>query len=130
MPRAQAPRRQRCWGNDIGVGKASCNACGSKWDNRLLADVDSFAPNPFGLYGMLGNAWQWTADCWHANYVDAPDDGSAWTEENCDKHVIGGGSWDRLPIFIRSSARSGSGLSGGDYDYSTLAGFRVARDLP
>jgi formylglycine-generating enzyme required for sulfatase activity len=95
-----------------------------------LADVDSFAPNPFGLYGMLGNAWQWTADCWHANYVDAPDDGSAWTEESCDKHVIRGGSWDRLPIFIRSAARSGSGLSGGDYDYSTLAGFRFARDLP
>ena len=91
-----------------------------------MADVDSFAPNPFGLYGMLGNAWQWTADCWHANYVDAPDDGSAWTEESCDKHVIRGGSWDRLPIFIRSAARSASGLSGGDYDYSTLAGFRVA----
>ena len=60
----------------------------------------------------------------------AQDDGSAWIEENCDKHVSRGGSLDRLPIFIRSSARSGSGLSGGDYDYSTLAGFRVARDLP
>ena len=71
----------RWWGNDIGAGKANCNGCGSKWDNRLFADVDSFAPNPFGLYGMLGNAWQWTADCWHPNYVGAPRDGSAWTEE-------------------------------------------------
>ncbi len=62
----------RWWGNDIGIGKANCNGCGSKWDNRLLADVDSFAPNPFGLYGMLGNAWQWTADCWHPNYVGTP----------------------------------------------------------
>ena len=62
----------RWWGNDIGVGRANCNGCGSKWDNRLFADVDSFEPNPFGLYGMLGNAWQWTADCWHPNYVDAP----------------------------------------------------------
>jgi len=61
----------RWWGNDIGVGKANCNGCGSKWDNRLLADVDSFRPNPFGLYGMLGNAWQWTADCWHRNFVGA-----------------------------------------------------------
>jgi formylglycine-generating enzyme required for sulfatase activity len=120
----------RWWGNDIGVGKANCNGCGSKWDNRLLTDVDSFAPNPFGLYGMLGNAWQWTADCWHPNYVGAPQDGSAWTDATCDKHVIRGGSWDRLPIFVRSAARSASSLSGGDYDYSTLAGFRVARDLP
>ena len=120
----------RWWGNDIGVGKANCNGCGSKWDNRLLADVDSFRPNPFGLYGMLGNAWQWTADCWHRNFVGAPQDGSAWTEGTCDKHVIRGGSWSNLPVFVRSAARSGSGLNGGDYDYSSLTGFRVARDLP
>jgi formylglycine-generating enzyme required for sulfatase activity len=120
----------RWWGNDIGVGKANCNGCGSKWDNRLLADVDSFRPNPFGLYGMLGNAWQWTADCWHRNFVGAPQDGSAWTEGACDKHVIRGGSWSNLPVFVRSAARSGSGLNGGDYDYSSLTGFRVARDLP
>jgi formylglycine-generating enzyme required for sulfatase activity len=120
----------RWWGNDVGIGKANCNGCGSKWDNRLLADVDSFAPNPFGLYGMLGNAWQWTADCWHPNYVRAPQDGSAWTEKDCKRYVIRGGSWDNLPTFVRSAARSGSGPSGGEYDYSSLTGFRVARDLP
>ena len=120
----------RWWGNDIGVAKANCNGCGSQWDNRLLADVDSFRPNSFGLYGMLGNAWQWTGDCWHRNFVGAPQDGSAWTEEACDKHVIRGGSWSNLPVFVRSAARSGSGLNGGDYDYSSLTGFRVARDLP
>ena len=43
----------RWWGNDIGVGKTNCNGCGSKSDNRRLADVDSFAPNPFGIDGML-----------------------------------------------------------------------------
>jgi formylglycine-generating enzyme required for sulfatase activity len=120
----------RWWGNDIGADRANCNGCGSKWDNRLFADVDSFKPNPFGLYGMLGNAWQWTADCWHPNYVDAPDDGSAWKDESCDKHVIRGGSWSNLPVFVRSAARSGSGRNSGDYDYSSLTGFRVARDLP
>jgi len=120
----------RWWGNDVGIGKANCNGCGSKWDNRLLADVDSFAPNPFGLYGMLGNAWQWTADCWHPNYVRAPQDGSAWTDKDCKRYVIRGGSWDNLPTFVRSAARSGSGPGGGEYDYSSLTGFRVARDLP
>jgi len=120
----------RWWGNDVGIGKANCNGCGSKWDNRLLADVDSFAPNPFGLYGILGNAWQWTADCWHPNYVRAPQDGSAWTDKDCKRYVIRGGSWDNLPTFVRSAARSGSGPGGGEYDYSSLTGFRVARDLP
>jgi len=46
-----------------------------------------FAPNAFGLYGMLGNAWQWTEDCWHESYVGAPGDGSAWTNGACVKHV-------------------------------------------
>src|SRR6476659_11374528 len=86
--------RSRSW-----VDRANCNGCGSKWDNRLFADVDSFKPNPFGLYGMLGNAWQWTADCWHPNYVDAPENGSAWKDERCDKHVIRGGSWKQSPGF-------------------------------
>ena len=92
--------------------------------------MDSFKPNPFGLYGMLGNAWQWTADCWHPNYLGAPRDGSAWVGEDCDKHVIRGGSWSNLPNFVRSAARSGSGRNSGEYDYSSLTGFRVARDLP
>jgi len=120
----------RWWGDAIGTGNANCNGCGSQWDNRLFADVDSFAPNPFGLYGMLGNAWQWTADCWHPNYAGAPLDGSAWSEPNCGKHVIRGGSWHNLPVFVRSAARVGSERDGGESDYSGLAGFRVARDLP
>ena len=80
---------------------------------------------------MLGNAWQWTADCWHPSYAGAPKDGRAWTRGgDCSKHVIRGGSWDNTPIFVRSAARSGSSPNGGEFDYSSLAGFRVARDLP
>jgi formylglycine-generating enzyme required for sulfatase activity len=120
----------RWWGDAIGSNRANCNGCGSKWDNILLAYVDSFAPNPFGLYGMLGNAWQWTADCWHRNYVGAPLDGSAWVEKSCPKHVIRGGSWDNLPVFVRSASRSASTSNGGAFDYSSYAGFRIARDLP
>jgi formylglycine-generating enzyme required for sulfatase activity len=121
----------RWWGEAIGVNRANCNGCGSPWDDRLLANVDSFAPNPFGLFGMLGNAWQWTADCWHPNYLHAPDDGRAWSEKDCSKHVIRGGSWNSLPILVRSASRSFSTRDGGgEYDFSSLTGFRVARDLP
>src|ERR1700761_9458588 len=121
----------RWWGNEIGTGNANCNGCGSAFDNHVLADVDSFKPNPFGLYGVLGTAWQWTEDCWHPSYVGAPTDGRAWTGGDCSKHVIRGGSWDNVPLFIRSAARSGATAdTAGEYDDSTLAGFRVARDLP
>ena len=120
----------RWWGNAVGKDNANCNGCGSKWDNSVLATVDSFAANPFGLNGMLGNAWEWTADCWHVSYVGAPRDGRPWTSGACDKHVLRGGSWDNVPVFVRSAARSPGASDGGEYDYSSLAGFRVARDLP
>ena len=120
----------RWWGDAIGKGNANCNGCGSAWDNHVLADVDAFAANSFGLSGMLGNEWEWTEDCWHPSYAGAPADGSAWREPNCAKHVIRGGAWNNVPIFVRSAARNGASDEGDDYDYSTLSGFRVARDLP
>jgi formylglycine-generating enzyme required for sulfatase activity len=123
----------RWWGDGLGSGNANCNGCGSAADARVLTDVDSFQANPFGLFGMLGNAWQWTADCWHPSYRGAPLDGSAWTAANsgdCTRHVLRGGSWDNVPVFVRSAARTGAPAVKGEYDYSSLAGFRVARTLP
>jgi hypothetical protein len=57
-----------------------------------------------------------------------PRDGHAWTEPSCAKHVIRGGSWDNLPALVRSASRTSSAKD--QYDYSSLTGFRVARDLP
>ncbi len=62
----------RWWGDEIGGGNANCNGCGSQWDDQVLGPVDAFPANAFGLSGMLGNAWEWTADCWHPSYVGAP----------------------------------------------------------
>lgn len=83
-------------------------------------------PNPFGLYDMHGNVWEWVQDCWHMNYLGAPSDGRAWTS-NCgdDWRVIRGGSVNDYPPELRSAYRSGSNqnerISGG--------GFRLAKTL-
>jgi formylglycine-generating enzyme required for sulfatase activity len=120
----------RWWGDTIGVNHANCNGCGSQWDGREIAPVDSFAPNPFGLYDMLGNAWQWTEDCWHESYVGAPSDGSPWLTGDCGKRVLRGGSWSNVAVFVRAAARSHADAQGRDFDYSIYAGIRVARTLP
>lgn len=129
-----ATNTARWWGEALGKNKANCNGCGSPWDNQELADVDAFAANGFGLYGMLGNVWQWTEDCWHKSYVAAPTNGAVWDDKAggtpCPRHVLRGGAWDNLPVFVRSAARVPGSADGGEYDYSTLAGFRLARSLP
>src|SRR5271157_5316966 len=116
------------WGDDIklnGKAMANCKGCGSQWDGKQTAPVGSFVANRFGLYDMVGNVFEWTADCWHANYEGAPADGSAWTSGNCGVRVVRGGSWVDIPDFLRSAARIGVFT---DLRYHLL-GFRVARML-
>jgi formylglycine-generating enzyme required for sulfatase activity len=90
------------------------------------APVGSFRANGFGLHDMLGNAWQWVADCWHDNYVGAPDDGSAWiTGGNCGERVLRGGAWDYSPWDLRSANRDRNVIG-----YRSISlGFRLARTL-
>jgi formylglycine-generating enzyme required for sulfatase activity len=120
----------RWWGDEIGRGNANCTGCGSPWDGREIAPVGSFRANPFGLNDMLGNVWQWVEDCWHDTYLGAPADGSPWQEDGCRRRVMRGGSWSSLPVFLRSAARNSADAGGRDFDYSTYAGFRLARNLP
>jgi len=87
------------------------------------APVGRFQPNSFGLYDMLGNAWQWTEDCGNDNYNGAPTEGSAWTSGNCGQRVLRGGSWGGTPQVMRAAYRSryNSGVR------NNLNGFRIAR---
>ncbi len=86
----------------------------------------SFRPNDYGLYDVMGNAWEWVEDCWHDSYSGAPSDSRAWTTGgDCARRVLRGGSWNYEPRFLRSAIRlrNGSGLR------NNFAGFRIARTL-
>ena len=80
-------------------------------------------PNAYGLYGMLGNIGEWTADCGSTSLAQTPTDGSPKTTGPCVEHIGRGGSWWNDPYYIRAARR-----------YSTegryfIMGFRVAMDL-
>ncbi|MGQ0663560.1 MAG: SUMF1/EgtB/PvdO family nonheme iron enzyme, partial [Pseudomonadota bacterium] len=113
------------WGEEVGANNANCLGCGPGASAQTMP-VGSYPANPFGLYDMHGNVWEWTADCWNGSYGGAPADGSAWTIGECNKRVVRGGAWGLVAEEMRSARRDG--------DVATLRsgrrGFRVARDLP
>jgi formylglycine-generating enzyme required for sulfatase activity len=113
------------WGNEIEHNRANCDGCGSKWDNQQTAPVDAFSANPFGLYQMLGNVWEWVWDCWNDRYRGAPTNGTAWIEGDCSRRVVRGGSWAMKPRHLRLTTRH---WEMSDTRLNSL-GFRLARRL-
>jgi formylglycine-generating enzyme required for sulfatase activity len=113
------------WGDQVDTGRANCGDCGSKWDKKSTSPVGSFQANPFGLYDMNGDVWQWLNDCWNDNYRGAPTDGSAWATGNCERRVQRGGGWSNNSKYSRAALRSwdGAGIRYADN------GFRLARIL-
>jgi formylglycine-generating enzyme required for sulfatase activity len=135
----------RWWGNEIGMGMAHCDGCDKQAAppptivngtpiyppccyeyQRKTLPVDSFPANPFGLYGMLGNAGQWTQDCANEDYIGAPKDGKPWTSGDCNEREVRGFDWADTPWYIRSATRGGNPQKSA----SNGIGFRLAKTLP
>jgi formylglycine-generating enzyme required for sulfatase activity len=112
------------WGGETGEGNANCTGCDSEAINQT-SPVGSFPANPFGLYDMAGNVWQWVQDCYSRNYNQAPTDGSASDGQDCVYRVARGGSWNIGPEYARSAVRFRFPST-----YQAInRGFRVARTL-
>lgn len=94
------------WGNQLGQKLANCRGCGGQWDGQKTAPIGSFNPNRYGLYDTAGNVYEWCLDTKHANYQNAPVDGSAWVDKKAKKHMSRGGAWFMPPVDMSSFARS------------------------
>jgi formylglycine-generating enzyme required for sulfatase activity len=119
------------WGNSLSTAQANYDgtytyAGGAKGENRQRTlPVDSFKPNPWGLYQVHGNAYDWVEDCWQDSYQDAVADGSARTANDCTYHVLRGGAWHSYPRSLRAANRITYAATHREHGN----GFRVARTL-
>lgn len=105
----------------LGWPNAGCND-----GHADLSPVGRFRANAFGLHDVIGNVWEWTADCSTGSNVGRPTDGSAWTWlGGCKRRVMRGGGWLTPP----DRSRSGFHGDSEETDRADFVGFRVAREL-
>lgn len=126
----------RWWGNDPAPPGdkpgGHCLGCGSGTDGKGPAPARSLQPNPWGLYNVLGNVWEWVADTYCQDYTIRPSDGSARSADDCptkeqnNLRVFRGGSTFFGPEKMRSASRLRNFASFRNFS----VGFRVARNLP
>ncbi len=79
--------------------------------------VRKLEPNPWGLYDVHGNVWEWVLDCWNdaayrkrARDTPIPDPGLE--ADSCDapgaSRVLRGGAFVDVPRVLRSAIRDGN----------------------
>jgi len=73
--------------------------------NKETHRVGEKLANPWGLYDILGNLWEWCQDDWQEGYDHIPTDGTCWLN-NSNTKCCRGGSWGTIPASnCRSNAR-------------------------
>lgn len=92
-------------------------------------EVGTYPQNPWGLFDMHGNVWEWVQDVWHDTYEGAPADGTAWIDgaatDSTAVHVLRGGSWALAARSLRSANRGRNLPDLRDYYF----GLRVATTI-
>jgi formylglycine-generating enzyme required for sulfatase activity len=114
-------------GNNIGADIANYNGNypynnGAKgvYREKTVA-VGSFPPNPWGLYDMHGNVWEWCWD-WHGSYSSGAQTDPTGPSAGA-YHMLRGGGWDDNARYLRSASRR-YGVPSLRYEY---LGFRLVR---
>jgi formylglycine-generating enzyme required for sulfatase activity len=109
-------------GDTIDHGDANYFGTGEidRWEGT--SPVGSFPPNPWGLYDMHGNVWEWCRDFYDEDYYKSTLQHNPMNQTKSPYRVMRGGAWDYCPTGMRSAKRGGDlPTSAGD-----ARGFRCA----
>jgi formylglycine-generating enzyme required for sulfatase activity len=123
------------WTFDPAKGKDEFTGGGVGWGQMKVAPVGSFPANPWGLYDMVGNVYEWCADWWDGNYYKespvedpkGPDDASMRGRKEKDK-VVRSFCFCNMASNMRSGGRMHRGPDTRDSAHG--AGFRVCVEVP
>ncbi|MBP1682157.1 MAG: caspase-domain protein [Proteobacteria bacterium] len=113
----------RPWGDALGARQAVCRDCATP--GKGTQEAGTTPANAWQLHDMLGNVWEWTADCQNSGPASIPDNGSANALGDCSRRAIRGGSWDSAAKAVRSATRAFYPLSRREDNI----GFRVAAEV-
>ncbi len=110
------------WGDEWSAERLNCRG---RTRNSGLKPVASFAPNAWGIYDMLGNAWEWVRDAFDSLfYLYSPLRNPVLLDAETWAPGIRGGSFRDGLEYCRPGYRANLWWWG-DYDG---VGFRVARE--
>jgi formylglycine-generating enzyme required for sulfatase activity len=119
----RAGKPTRFWSGDAVADLARVGWFFDNAEHRLHR-VGAKPANPFGLFDMHGNVFEWCADSWHDSYAGAPTTAAAWIELAVPRRVYRGGAWIYYAEYARCAFRGGWMPA----ERNSYTGFRPARD--
>jgi formylglycine-generating enzyme required for sulfatase activity len=101
------------------------NGCAAR-NSETTVPVKSYDPNPYGLYNMSGNVWEWCSDWYNKDYYEkSPDKNPSGPPYGIHK-VVRGGSFRFNVKMCRTFERNAEKPDKSDLDI----GFRTVRVIP
>ncbi len=107
------------WGDANDRGHANFSSFG-------ITPIGSYLPNPYNLFDMAGNVWEWCSDWYGSDYYSFNEGTNPKGPRQGFRRVIRGGAWYCKAKNIRVANRHREDPNIGSYHI----GFRCAMDLP